>query len=92
MTATVGSSGPLASGYEAGVDPATANSISNGASQTITWSLESDTATTAWLCINTMTQTTPVAMEKDCARINESGIVLGFKISVVADNLVLNLR
>jgi hypothetical protein len=92
MTATVGSSGPLASGYEAGVDPATGDNVSHGASQTITWSLESDTATTAWLCINTTTQTTPVAIEKDCARINESGSILGFRISVVAGSLVLNLR
>jgi hypothetical protein len=92
MTATVGSSGPLASGYEAGVDPATGDNASSDVSQTITWSLESDTATTAWLCINTTTQSAPVTIEKNCARINESGSILGFRSSVVVGSLVVNLR
>jgi hypothetical protein len=91
-TAAVGSSGPLASGSEEGIDPTSGQTMSMAYSQTITWSLERETASTAWLCINTTTHSAPIGTEKDCARINEAGAILGYKVSVVDADIKVNLQ
>jgi hypothetical protein len=91
-TAAVGSSGPLVSGTEEGVEPGSGGMTSNAYAQTITWNLAKETATTAWLCINTTTHSQPFTVEKDCARINEAGVILGYKASVVDGDFKLDLQ
>jgi hypothetical protein len=58
--------------------------------QSATWSLEPDSANTAWLCINTKTVTvlvleTDTTLEATCFRISPAGSVLWFK-----DDLTFN--
>jgi hypothetical protein len=52
---------------------------------TSTWSLEADTANTAWLCSNetdVFTDASPVYTESDCYKIDPSGNLLGAKVTI----------
>ena len=61
-----------------------------------TWSVEADTATTAWLCLNiAMTSTNgPIGLtaETDCYRINQAGNISGFKADITENGIKLNYR
>jgi len=80
-TAKIGATGSIYSGN---------NYISNSTlfpdAQSVTWSLEADTADTAWLCINIINVPSLFAelttIESDCFRINQSGTILGFKVDM----------
>jgi hypothetical protein len=90
-TATVGTNGAVYSGYIY-----TNYSALFPAQQDVTWSLEADTSTTAWLCVNTtITQTLAAAppatsIEADCFRINQTGVVSGFKSTLTQGGTTLN--
>lgn len=88
VAASVGSFGNLASGYLTRPD----GFFLDPYSRNISWALERDTATTAWLCIDTQIATASPGREKDCARIDARGNVSGFKSMVVANNIVLNFQ
>lgn len=49
--------------------------------QLVSWSVEADTATTAWACL-TFTRSDGNAAEKDCLRIDSAGSVSGIKMQV----------
>jgi len=61
-----------------------------------TWSLEADSATTAWLCLST--EITPAndpagsTAEIDCFRINQAGDISGFKADVIENGIALSYR
>jgi len=61
-----------------------------------TWSLEADSATTAWLCLNVAI--TPAngsaasTAETDCFRINQAGDISGFKADITENGIKLNYR
>lgn len=89
-TATVGASGPFFSGTKA-----IGNFTLNTVSETATWSLEADTSSTAWLCINTSTAaglTTSAGVASECFRVNGSGSVVGFKTDVTVSGVTLSFR
>jgi len=77
--ATVGQSGSIDT-YIVYTDSTKATQYSTG---TVTWSLESDTPTTAWACSNTVEigGTYPFT-ESDCYKINTTGTVQGMKITL----------
>ncbi len=85
-TAKVGAAGPMYAGK---------NYLNNSSlfpdDQSVTWSLEADTATTAWLCIH-ITNAAALfpelaTVESDCFRIDPQGVVSGFKVDMtVPDN------
>lgn len=62
------------------------NNPFNADDQSVTWSLEADTATTAWLCLNitNIPYLFPEleTIESDCFRIDPSGTVSGFKVDM----------
>ena len=57
------------------------------------WSLEADSATTAWLCLNTeITPANATAVstaEIDCFRINQAGNITGFKTDITENGVKL---
>jgi len=62
--------------------------------QSATWSLEADTETTAWLCVNitTIDQTvldTQTTVEADCFRINQAGAISAFKTDITTSSTAL---
>lgn len=88
-TAKVGSSGSLSTGFSSYFK----NSTLQTAPRTITWSLETDTDTTAWLCINISTaDATGPLFESDCGRINQAGEVSGFRSTAMASGITLNFK
>ena len=72
--ATVGQSGPY---YHTNVSFTGDTAVV--AQGTTTWSLEADTASTAWACLMTVDSTSP-DWEKDCYRIDAAGQISGAKI------------
>lgn len=60
------------------------------------WSLEADSATTAWLCLNveiTPANATAVSTaENDCFRINQAGNITGFKADITVNGITLSYR
>ncbi|EKD98750.1 MAG: hypothetical protein ACD_23C00288G0001, partial [uncultured bacterium] len=60
------------------------------------WSLEADSATTAWLCLNveiTPANATVVSTaETDCFRINQAGDISGFKADSIENGIALSYR
>ena len=63
--------------------------------EVVTWSLEADTANTAWLCLNfstTFTNGDPSFIEADCYKIDGSGNLLGQKATVTQDNVIFSFR
>lgn len=66
----------------------------NTHAQTATWSLESDSLTTAWLCLNIQTAafTGPPDIESDCYRINSAGAISGFKADITSQGATLKFR
>lgn len=60
------------------------------------WSLEADSATTAWLCLNV--EITPAnasavsTAETDCFRINQAGDISGFKADSIENGIALSYR
>jgi hypothetical protein len=63
---------------------------------TMTWSLEADTASTAWFCMNETTLytdgVTPNFTESDCYRVDVSGNVLGVKATITQAGIVLSFK
>lgn len=61
-----------------------------------TWSLEADSATTAWLCFKT--EITPASgpagltAETDCFRVNQTGDIIGFKADIIENGITLGYR
>lgn len=89
-TATVGTTGTLASG------PMLAwlggSSAPHPDPAHVTWALERASAATAWLCIETRRSNPPTG-EKDCALIDGSGNVSGFKSTArIGANAVIEFR
>jgi hypothetical protein len=84
-TAAVGATGLVASG-----------TLTDGATTTteiVNWSLESDTASTAWLCMQTQgTDADGPYSSKECIRINQAGVISGFRSDVTASGLTLQFR
>jgi hypothetical protein len=66
--------------------------------QNVTWSLEADTSTTAWLCLNTTitpalaVSPSATSIEADCFRIDQTGAVSGFKSDFTQWGATLNFR
>lgn len=101
-TAKVGATGPIYSGTENRtfcfntVDcsvPENYRTITLG-TQSATWSLEADTETTAWLCVNITTideavLDTETTVEADCFRINQTGAISAFKTDITASSTAL---
>ncbi len=62
---------------------------------TVTWSLEADTAMTAWFCINFSTvfaDMSPNQTESDCYKVDGTGNVLGYKLTVSQSGTVLTFQ
>ena len=59
---------------------------------TVTWSIEADTATTAFACLNSVTTGSAQATEKDCFKIDATGKILGAKIALTASGINLTLQ
>jgi hypothetical protein len=60
---------------------------------TVTWSLEADTAMTAWFCLNYSTASSnPTLTESDCYKVDGSGNVLGYKLTTSQSGTVLTLH
>jgi hypothetical protein len=62
---------------------------------TVTWSLEADTAMTAWLCINfstTFADMRPSLTESDCYKLDGNGNVLGYELTLSQGGIVLVFR
>jgi hypothetical protein len=76
ITAKVGQFGHLATGpFSYIVDDVLVVS-----KQVVTWSLEPDTASTAWLCINTNAVDEDGRFsQSDCARIDSAGAISGYR-------------
>lgn len=84
-----GASGPMAAGTRRYESFGTVKVVPN----TITWSLERDTAATAWLCINIASvDDSGPATESDCARIDAAGAVSGFKSTVTTQGITLTFK
>ncbi|WP_250486566.1 hypothetical protein [Caballeronia sp. GaOx3] len=66
--------------------------------QDVSWSLEADTATTAWLCLNTTitpalaVSASATSVEADCFRIDQNGSVSGFKSDFTQWGTTLKFR
>ena len=60
--------------------------------ETLTWRLEADTASTALLCLNTMLSGTPPFTGSQCFRIDANGVLSGLvlKVSVDGKTFILN--
>jgi hypothetical protein len=93
VMANVGMGGAVYSGYIN-----TSYSAAFPAQQDVTWTLEADTSTTAWLCLNTtitqsLAASSPaISIEADCFRIDETGVVSGFKADVTQGGITLHYR
>lgn len=62
---------------------------------TLNWSLDADTATTAWLCgnsVNHFTNGSSNVTSSECYKINTSGQILGAKATVVSQGVTLNFQ
>lgn len=61
--------------------------------ETLNWSLDADTTTTAWLCGNSVTHFTNGSSNvtsSECYKINTGGQILGAKATVVSQGVTLN--
>lgn len=88
QTSTVGTQGAIYSGSNY-----TNSNTLNGHAQSATWSLETDSASTAWLCINIQTATFGGQdFESDCFKINSAGVISGFKTDVTTSGVTLKFR
>jgi hypothetical protein len=90
-TAMVGQTGPAWSSTEY----TNSSKTTVESTDVVTWSLEADTANTAWLCLNfstTFTSGDPNFIEADCYRIDGSGNVLGQKATLAQDGVVISFR
>lgn len=58
----------------------------------ISWSIEADTATTAFACLTSVTSGSAQTTEKDCFKINSAGAILGGRISLTAPGINLTLQ
>jgi len=77
IAGTVGSSGTLATGisYSSVLSAASNTGATITGSAPLAWSIEADTATTAFACIAT-------PAEKDCLKINSAGVISGAKATI----------
>lgn len=73
----VGTSGTYATSisYPAKLDRTTTSGTLPSGNATVTWSIEPDTATTAFACL-------ALPIEKDCLKINAAGDIVGARITV----------
>jgi len=59
-------------------------------------SLEADSATTAWLCLNVeitpANATAVLTAENDCFRINQAGNITGFKADITENAITMSYR
>jgi len=92
VTAMVGQSGAVSTSTEY-ANSTKASVISHS---TTTWSLEADTASTAWFCMNeTIIYTdgvTPNFTEADCYKTDVNGNVLGVKATITQGSFVLSFK
>lgn len=51
----------------------------------VTWSLEEDTATTAWACLSVGVPGSGTFYEKDCMRIDQAGAISGARAVLIVD-------
>lgn len=58
----------------------------------VTWSIEPDTATTAWACFTTGIAGSTTYDEKECYRIDQAGNVLATTLSLDVDGRVVTFR
>jgi hypothetical protein len=59
----------------------------------VTWSLEADTSTTAWLCQNSSIATySGTIFEARCFKTNQSGDISGFKSDITTSGTTLSFR
>ncbi len=80
LTAKVGDTWP---GY-VGVVYKDATKVTKLIDLTQNWSLEPDTATTAYLCANTVQKSsTPTSTEAMCRRIDAAGKILGYRLTIM---------
>ncbi|MBY0580026.1 MAG: hypothetical protein K2P57_13410 [Burkholderiales bacterium] len=92
VSATVGQSGP--------VDTTTTYTDNTKAAvystDTTTWSLVSDTPTTVWFCSNTTVTAVAVGATSStgfsCLKINQAGVVLGRKVSILVNGQMLTFQ
>lgn len=85
---SVGQSGPFANGtsYTSSAKTTQVGTVA------ITWSIEPDTATTAFACLTSVTTGSVQATEKDCFKINAGGTILGARITLTASGINLTLQ
>lgn len=91
-TATVGQSGAFSTDTEYTSVGAIGTKGSVVDTATTTWSLEADTASTAWFCLNqtvVYTASTPTLTESECYKLDTSGNVLAVKITQSQGGVVL---
>lgn len=87
-SASIGTSGGIFSGQIA-FD----NNRFNVRPRVATWSLEQDTSTTAWLCVNTTTKLAFLdEIESDCFKVDATGKVIGFKADFSSGTTTLRFR
>jgi hypothetical protein len=80
-SANVGSTGPLAQGRFF----TDSSSTTQRGSEVVTYSLEADTASTAFFCLNSTTRdefNTILVTESQCAKITPEGNILGLKLTI----------
>jgi hypothetical protein len=73
-------------------DPGT---VHLGITNTATWSIEADTASTAWLCMHTSAKrpySTSIIGEDDCFRIDATGSISGFKVDLSVSGTKIEFR
>lgn len=84
-TATVGSSGPFFAGTSS------INAVFSPSQVTGTWSLEADTASTAFVCLNTRIDGSFVkTTEADCFKVDAAGSIVGFKATTTTNGRSTN--
>jgi hypothetical protein len=86
-SATVGTSGPFYTGTQYLGGSTVLTSAATGS-----WSLEQDTASTAFLCLNTSIAGTLRTTEADCFKINATGAIVGFKAITTTNARSTNLN
>lgn len=84
----IGQSGAFADGV---IFTSSAKSTRTG-TVAVTWSIEADTATTAFACLTSVTSGSTPATEKDCFKIDSAGTILGGKIALTASGVNLTLQ
>lgn len=90
VTSTVGMQGV---GWTS-VTYASSSKLTKTTDSTLNWSLDADTATTAWLCGNSVDRNTDGFTDSgsECYKINTSGQILGGKATVVVQGVTLTFQ